>query len=430
VAVTAYDEVDFYSDASLVDDPHQYFAHLRARGPAVHLPHNDVVAVTTYDEAAEVLRDHQKFSSCTSIGGPLPGFSVDPRSSDDVDDFIAQHRDEVPMGEYLITMDPPSHQAQRALVMRLLTPKRMRENEAFLWSLADQQIDEFIDGGSVEIFHDYAEPFALLAIADLLGVPEADHREFRKQLSGGLPQVGPEAEGQRLSNDPLAYLQARFAEYIEGRRREPRRDVLTQLATATYPDGTVPDVEVVCRMATFLFAAGQDTTARLITTALRYLAEEPKVQAFLRADSDRIPNFIEEVLRHHGVVKHIGRLARVDTAIAGVEVPAGSNVGVLPSSANRDPSRFEEPDEFRPDRQNAMEHLAFGRGIHACPGAPLSRIEAKVSIERFLARTSDITLDEEHHGAPGARRFEFEPIYIMQGLRALHLQLTPADRNA
>ena len=88
--------------------------------------------------------------------------------------------------------------------------------------------------------------------------------------------------------------------------------------------------------------------------------------------------------------------------------------------------RFENPDELCPDRPNASEHLAFGRGIHACPGAPLSRVEARVAVERFLARTSDIRIDEAHHGPAGARRFEHDPIYIMHGLRSLHLELDPA----
>lgn len=427
--MSTFDETDFYTDLSLVDDPHSYFAHLRNQGPVVKLPQHDVMAVTTYEEAARVLRDHEAFSSCNSVCGPFPGFSEEPSAGDDIDGFIARHRDELPMHEYLVTMDPPEHQTQRSLVMRLLTPKRMRENEAFMWRLSDAQIDEFIARGKVEVLRDYGEPFALLVIADLLGVPEADHREFRDQLSA-LPTVGEDADPRKVSSrDPLSYLQAQFTEYIEDRRRAPRQDVLTQLATATYSDGTIPDVETVCRMATFLFAAGQDTTARLITTVLRTIAEDPDMQSYLREDSNRIPNFIEEVLRHHGVVKHIGRVARVTTTVAGVEIPAGTTVGVFPSSANRDPAKFEEPDELRPDRPNAGDNLAFGRGIHACPGASLSRIETKVSVERFLARTSHIRLDEEHHGPAGARRFDFEPIYIMQGLRALHLELVPAERD-
>ena len=156
---------------------------------------------------------------------------------------------------------------------------------------------------------------------------------------------------------------------------------------------------------------------------MRIIAENPEIQAYLRADAERIPNFVEEVLRYEGVVKQAGRTARVTASIAGVEIPAGSTIAIFPQAANRDPARFEAPDEFRPDRPNANEHLAFGRGVHACPGGPLSRIEARVSIQRFLDRTSDIRIDESVHGPAGERRFEFEPIYILHGLKELHLEL-------
>jgi cytochrome P450 len=425
--VAAFDDVDFYTDPSVVDDPYPYFARLREKGPVVALPHHGVVAVTTHETTVEVDRNHEQFSSCNSVTGPFPGFSVEPEG-DDINDFIAQHRDELPMSEYVITQDPPTHQAHRGLVMRLLTPRRMRENEEFMWGLADRQIDELLETGRCEVLRQYGQPFALLVIADLLGVPEEDHREFRRHL-GGLPAPAAEGEDLEVVHDPLSFLVTRFTEYVEDRRREPRADVLTQLATATYPDGGIPEVDVVVRMATFLFAAGQDTTARLITNSLRIIAEDRAVQDYLRADSERIPNFVEEVLRFESVVKSRSRVARVTTSVAGVEIPAGTTVAMFPGAANRDPERFEAPDEFRPDRSNANDHLSFGRGVHSCPGGPLSRIEAKVSIERFLARTSDIRIDEAEHGPPEARRWEYEPTYIIRGLKRLHLEITPSDRD-
>lgn len=418
--MASFDDLDFYTDLSIVDDPHPYFTYLRGKCPVVHLPQHDVMAVTTYEETARVLRDHASFSSCNSVSGPFPGFSSKPESSDDANDFLVAHRHELPMHEYVITMDPPAHQMHRGLVMRLLTPRRMRENEEYMWALADRQIDQFIDRGKVEVLHDYGQAFALLVIADLLGVPEEDHREFQKEL-GGLPKMDEE-DSVQMSGDPLEYLQGQFAEYVEARRVDPTADVLTKLATATYPDGSTPELDVICRMATFLFAAGQDTTAKLITIAMLIIAEHPEIQAALRADTDLIPNFVEEVLRYHGIVKHIGRTARVTTEVAGVTIPAGASVGLFPSSANRDPAHFENPDEFQLHRPNASDNLAFGRGVHSCPGASLSRLEAKVSIERFLARTTDIRIDAEHHGPPGDRHFEYEPIFIMQGLNALHLE--------
>jgi cytochrome P450 len=112
----------------------------------------------------------------------------------------------------------------------------------------------------------------------------------------------------------------------------------------------------------------------------------------------------------------------VPTTIGGVDVPAGTTVMVLNGAANRDPRRFEQPDEFVVDRRDARHHVAFGHGIHTCPGAPLARAETRVSIERLLDRMADISISEAEHGPPGARRYEYVPTFILRGLRSLHLE--------
>lgn len=151
------------------------------------------------------------------------------------------------------------------------------------------------------------------------------------------------------------------------------------------------------RTVIFLFAAGQETTARLLATALKYLAEHPELQQLLRDNRGLIPNFIDETLRIESPVKSDCRLAWRTTRVAGVEIPAGTTVMILNGAANRDPRRFECPAEFRIDRPNANEHIAFGRGAHACPGGPLARAEAKVSLERILDRMREIRLSEAAH---------------------------------
>jgi cytochrome P450 len=419
--VRDFDAIDFFRDDSLVADPYPYFEFVRARGPVWREPHHGVVMVTGYDEAIAVYRDTAAFSSCNSVSGPFPGFPVPLEG--DIAALIEQHRDRLPMSDQLPTFDPPKHTAHRALLMKLITPRRLRENEEFMWRLADRQIDEFLANGRCEFVREFAGPFTLLVIADLLGVPEADHQTFRARLGRdrGLGSTGDET----LSHSPLEFLYQRFTAYIEERRREPRDDVLTGLAGAKFPDGSTPEVIDVVRVAANLFAAGQETTVRLLGAALQIIGERPDLQQLLRDDRDRIPNFVDETLRIESPVKGDFRLARVATRIGGIAIPAGTIVMVLNGAANRDPRRFERPEEFRADRANAHDHLAFGLGIHSCPGAPLARAEARVAIARLLDRMADIRISEEAHGAPGARRYAYVPTYILRGLQKLQLEFAP-----
>ncbi|MEU5880501.1 cytochrome P450 [Spirillospora sp. NPDC047279] len=418
--MSAFEDVDFFTDESLVADPYPYYESLRARCPVQREPHHGAMAVTGYEAAVEVYRDPAVFSSANCVVGPMVDLPFEPEG-DDIGALIEQYRDQFPMFEHLVTFDPPQHGTHRALLKRLFTPRRLKENEEFMWRLADRQIDEFHAQGRVEIMAEYAKPFALLVIADLLGVPEDDHEAFRVHL--GAQRPGPLDE--EFTGNPLEFLEERFGAYIEERRREPRGDVLTSLASATFSDGSLPEVIDVVRIATFMFAAGQDTTARLLTSALHILAERPELQRLLRDDRDRIPAFIEETLRMESPVKSDFRLARKSTTLGGVDVPAGSTVMVLPGAVNRDPERFECPEEFRLDRTNVRDHIAFGRGAHSCPGAPLARVEARVSLERLLDRLGDFELSEAEHGPAGERRLTYEPTYILRGLNTLHLSYTP-----
>ncbi|MCI3273443.1 cytochrome P450 [Streptomyces cylindrosporus] len=424
--MSAREDVDFFSEASLIENPYPYFDDLRSTCPVLPLPHLGVVAVTGYDAATEVYRDPATFSSCNSVVGPFAEFPV-PLEGDDIGEIVDRHRGQLPMHEHMVTMDPPAHTRERALLMKLITPKRLKENEEFIRRLAERQVDGFIAAGRCEFVRDYAQPFALIVVADLLGVPETDHDRFRERF--GLTAAPGAITGEQVGDggdlNALSWLDEWFARYVEDRRRQPQRDVLTDLALATYPDGGTPEVAEVVRSATFLFAAGQETTARLLAAALKYLAEHPGSQDELREHPERIPDFVEETLRLESPVKTDFRLALRSTTVAGVEVKAGTPVMLLNGAANRDPEHFPCPAELRTDRPNLRTHIAFGRGVHSCPGSPLARVEARVSIERILDRTRDIRLSPEHHGPAEARRFDYEPTWMLRGLSKLHLEFTP-----
>ncbi len=428
--MNGWESVNFFRDDGLVADPYPFYDALRRQCPVRREPHHGVVMVTGYDEAVEVFHDPATFSSCISVTGPFPGFPV-PLDGDDVSELIERHRHELPMNDQLPTLDPPVHTAHRALLMKLITPKRLKENEASMWQLADRILDEFLAGGEGEFVSGFAGPFTLLVIADLLGVPEEDREEFldmlqRRPRSGVIGSTGEDT----LTHSPLELLYGQFTAYIEDRRRQPRGDVLTELATATFPDGSVPEVADVVRVAANLFSAGQETTVRLLSSAVKVLAEQPAIQQSLRAERDRIPNFVEETLRIESPVKGDFRLSRVPVTVGGVDLPAGTTVMVLNGAANRDPRRFADPATFDPARPNARHHLAFGRGIHTCPGAPLARAEARVAIERLLDRTASIRISDRAHGPADARRYRYLRTFILRGLTRLHVEYTPAGQQA
>ena len=230
--------------------------------------------VTGFAEATAIYNDHATFSSCNTVAGPFAKWPV-PLEGDDISDIIEQHHDGLMFSDQLPSFDPPRHTDHRGLLMRLITPKRLKENEEFMWRIADRQIDEFSPRGECEFVQRLRKP-----------VHAARHRRPPRR-AGGRPRGVPRRAARRRAADPqrgmahkpLEFLYARFRVYIEDRRREPCDDVMTQLATATFPDGTLPDVDDVMLIASNLFAAGGETTARLITTMLRFLARAARAPA-------------------------------------------------------------------------------------------------------------------------------------------------------
>ncbi|MCV7322130.1 cytochrome [Mycolicibacterium confluentis] len=429
-----YDSIDYFTDPSLVPDPYPYFDHLRSKCPVLPTSNYGVVAVTGHEEASVVYKDAGLYSSCIAVGGPFPPLPFTPEGAD-ISEQIEAHRSQLPMSEHMVTMDPPQHSRARSLLNRLLTPKRLKENEEFMWRLADDQLDEIIGSqtGTVkcEFLAAYAKPFSLLVIADLLGVPVEDHEEFRTML--GAPRPGATVgslEGETLDHNPLEWLENKFCAYLEDRRANPRDDILTGLATARYPEGDTPEIIDVVKSATFLFAAGQETTTKLLSASMRLLAERPDIVERLRSDRSRIPNFVEEMLRMESPVKSAFRLVKKDTTLGDVDLKAGTVVMVNPGAINRDPRRFDDPHEFDFERHNVREHLAFGRGAHSCPGGPLARVEGRVSVERILDRMLDIHLDEDKHGPEGNRNFNYEPTFILRGLTEINIAFTPKSIDA
>jgi cytochrome P450 len=304
----------------------------------------------------------------------------------------------------------------------------MVELEPFIAELADRLIDGFADRGECEFIADFAAPFTVIVVCGLLGVPESDHESLLEDVLGPHRDRGLGNTRVATPNDPFSFLHSRFTGYMEERRANPRDDVMTRVAITPFPDGSMPDIIDVVRMASLLFGAGTGTTTHFLAAALQLLGDRADLQQLLRDEPEQIPNFVEEMLRMESPIKGTFRLARVPMDVGDVEVPAGATVMLVNSGANRDPRQFESPNEFRMDRENARQNLTFGHGIHLCAGAALARAEARVAIERLLDRLDDITISESAHGPVGARRYEYTPSYQARALLNLDLGFTPADR--
>lgn len=435
---TDYTTADFYTDASLVDDPHSYFDFLREQGPVTRLPHRNVMAITGYDETVQIMLDTEHFSSINAVTGPIPGvpFAVE---GDDISARVEAERKNFPFANQVVTESGQRHLDLRQIIATLFTPSRLKELEPKLRASADGLIEEFAASGRVDLPEQYGCPFATLVIAELLGIPADGQRRFRAYLQNAIPAKIGEGPAD-MSDHPIAKIGKEIFGYIAKRRlanhpllRPFARmlgltgdgEILTELALARYPDGSKPSLVDVTALGAFLFGAGQDTTNRLLANAFRVIATRPDVQAELRANPKRINAFVEEILRFDGSVKSGGRLCVKTTIVGGVEIKAGTTILLSHMAANRDPARFVNPGEFDMDRPRIKEHLAFGRGAHTCIGAPLARREVAVSIERLLARMGNIRLSEEHHGPEHDRRFHYEPTYILRAMKHLYLEFDP-----
>ena len=414
-------EPDFFSDPAVIENPQAYFAQMRAKCPVLRESHQGSLMVTGWNEVSEVLtRRDGSFSAAVNVLGPVQGLPFEPEG-DDISAALDAHRAEMAWSDHLACFDGEKHGTNRQLLTDLMTFKRLKANEVYLYALADRLLDDLLPRGKCEAQREYAHAAATYAISDLLGIPVEDRAELIELLGVPPSQLDGEAV-HRVGPDPLIFLKERFDGYLRDRLANPQPDLMTELLASRYRDGSEPSFETFSLLARFLFGAGQDTTSRVIAIGIQILGDDPELQARLRAEPNRIQDFVEETLRFDSPVKVCYRLATRSTEVAGQPVPAGTVVTVGLVAANHDPEHFENPSEFNIDRPNKRDHASFSKGVHGCLGAPLARMEVKVAIERLLARTKDIRISEAHHGPRGARRYAYEPTYTFRSLQQLHIE--------
>ncbi|MCY0987031.1 cytochrome P450 [Nannocystis sp. ILAH1] len=323
----------------------------------------------------------------------------------------------------LVQMDEPDHKKLRRLVSEAFTPKVVADLEPRIAALTHELLDAAAQRGRMELVADLAYPLPVIVIADLLGVPSSDRHLFKQwvdkmlEYSGQFSLVKQSAEQDRAMEIVFEQRQL-LLDYLEGHAKErlqrPREDLLTKLVHAEVDGERLTTTEVV-NFANILLVAGHITTTMLLGNTVLCLDAHPEHLARVRADRRALPGAIEESLRFLSPFAAVGRATHTETELGGERIPADKLLMVWIAAANRDERQFARPDEYDPTR-DPNPHIAFGRGIHFCLGAPLARLEGRVALDILLDRFPDLRTD------PDARP-EFIPSPNMTGVRKLPLLL-------
>lgn len=368
------------ADRTIAMNPYASYSALREQSPVkfVILPGEinenvkeplEAWAFLRFREVYDALRDPETFSS----DHPLIG-KVAPRFP-------------------LMNDDPPRQLYLRRLVNKTFAPMRIAAIQPWLTEVANQALDK-VGSGPVEFMSAYASPLPMLVIARFLGVPGEMYPKLKYWVDG-LLSVITMAPGERQT--ALAEMQSFFADLLAARRREPGDDLVSVLLQSQPGGEAMAEHELIYFCILLLFA-GNDTTTNLLGNMFATLAQQPALWQMLRENRSLIGPCIEEALRHETPAQRLYRRAKRDVEISGKLIPQDSLVLLFCGAANRDPSAFPNPDEFRLDR-DGRDHVAFGAGIHTCIGAPLARAEARTALHALLDRYPTIAL-----GSPAAVR--------------------------
>jgi len=357
-------------DEELDDHPHEVWRQLRNTRPVYRNDRYDFWALSRFEDVEAAHRDPATFSSAHGTVLDIMGPDLSKTG-------------------LIIFMDPPEHTILRALVSRAFTPRRMTEMRNGVREMCAELLDPFVGSGGFDYVQDFAAQLPSRVIARLVGVPDEDREEQRRNID----EIFHIEPGVGMVNDVSLMARIRLHEYLSGlverRLAGPQHDMISVLAQAEITDEH--DVErrlTVAEIVDFsllLFSAGTETVMRLLGNAAVLLAECPDQRAVLQAEPDVIPNAVEELLRYEAPSPVQGRWTTRDVTLHDVTIPAESKVLLLTGSAGRDERVFPDPDRFDV-RRPMKHHVSFGYGIHFCVGAALARLEGTVALEETLAR--------------------------------------------
>lgn len=391
-------------DPACLQDPYPLYERMRADAPVQRVGDSPFFAVTAFDTVLEATARPQDFSSNLTAtmwhqpDGTVAGFAMDgPGGSTHV----------------LATADEPVHSIHRKLVLPRMAARRIRELEPFIADTAGALLAGA--DGQFDWMSTLADRLPMLVVARLLGLPAADVDRLvswayaSTQLLEGLV----EADQLTAAGIAAAELGGYLIDQFEQAAANPQDNLLGDFASYCASESLTR--ETAALMLIQLVAAGAESTASLIGSAVFLLTQRPDIADRLRQDTDLIPTFLEEVLRYESPFRGHYRHVLRETTLAGVTLAADTHLLLLWGAANRDPAVFDDPHEIRLDRANTKGHLAFGKGAHFCIGAALARLEARIVISQLLADGRDIE---------PAGTAEWQPSLLVRRLSRLPLNLS------
>lgn len=370
-------------------DPVAFSAHLREQGPFIHLTNpfgmGETWIVTTYDDAIALLKDPRFIKDTQKVSSPKDGQDASVESPSIIQRFLAFRRD-------MLTVDPPDHTRLRGLVSKAFTPRMIEQLRPRIQQIADELLDAVQAQGRMDLIADFAFPLPITVISEMLGIPAQDRQQFRAWSQTIVTAtVGPQPE------EALAALET-FVQYIKmllaDKHAHPGSDLTSGLVQAEERGDRLHENELISTIF-LLIVAGHETTVNLIGNGMLALLEHPDQMHLLRQDSSLLPSAIEELLRYTApVTLSTPRWASEDISMHGKVIHKGEMVFVSLIGADTDPRQFPDPELLDITRQE-NQHVAFGKGIHYCLGAPLARLEGQIAIGTLLQRLPNLQLGRE-----------------------------------
>ncbi|RKD69659.1 cytochrome P450 [Sinobaca qinghaiensis] len=395
-------EVDLFTHA-FKQDPYPAFHSLQQHDPVhrVLMPEGHYAwIVTRYKDAVAVLKDPRFIKDFTVF--------LDEKERAEAQQNI--------FSQNMLFADPPDHKRLRGLVQQTFTPKMIEELRGRITEITNELIDDMQGRSRIDLIDDFAFPLPIIVICEMLGVPSEDRDKFRtwsNTLVEASNDPGKAKKVQQHIEEFTTYLQ----EWIATRREHPKDDMISKLIQAEEAGDRLSEQELY-GVVSLLIIAGHETTVNLIANGLFALMTHPEQMRMLQQQPELIRPAIEEMLRFEGPVEFsTDRWAAETLELQGKTIHKGDHVLVALDAANRDPEAFEDPDVFDITRRQS-KHLAFGKGIHFCLGAPLARVEAEVAVHTLLEHFPGLQLDT------AVSDLEWRPGILMRGLTGLPVRLT------